>query len=50
MPHRNKKIPRGNRLFISGGYPAESMVLVGNNIPVTGGLLNPTLIKDLKKR
>lgn len=50
MPHRTKQAYKGNRLFISGGYPAEAMVIVGNNIPITGGILDPTLIKELKKR
>lgn len=50
MPHRTKHIHRGSKLFISGGYPPEAMILVGNNVPITGGLLDPELIKNLKKR
>lgn len=51
MPHRiKKKHHTSGKLFVSGGYPPEAMLLVGNNIPTTGGLLDSSLANALKKR
>ena len=51
MPNRIKQQHHSkSKLFVSGSYPPEAMLLVGNNIPTTGGLLDLSLANALKKR